>query len=333
MMKHVSLFGVAALLFLTNTAASDELIELKSGQALRGEVLKERPHEILVDIGVDVVRVPRDQVAGRRSEGADQGDADDEPAVRKQGVFRTADLPVSNVKDLAAQFGEGVVLVRTPSGLGSGFVLNEDGYCVTNYHVVERETRISVTIFQKLAGEFVRRKIDNVRIVALNPFLDLALLRIPRQDDLEFTPVYLADSNDDMRVGETVFAIGNPLGLERTVSKGIVSTRNRNFGGLVYVQTTADINPGNSGGPLFNLRGEVVGVTNMKVPFGEGLGFAIPIHYVKHFLNNRDAFLFDRDNPNTGYHYLDPPRRRRAESPPPALFEASGTNQEKANGS
>ncbi len=95
-----------------------------------------------------------------------------------------------------------------------------------------------------------------------------------------------------------------------------MSTRNRNFEGLVYLQTDAAINPGNSGGPLFNLRGEVVGVTNMKSAFGDNLGFAIPINYVKDFLRNREAFSFDKDNPNTGHRYLDPPRRLNPGLPP-----------------
>ena len=95
-----------------------------------------------------------------------------------------------------------------------------------------------------------------------------------------------------------------------------ISTRARNFDGITYIQTTAEINPGNSGGPLFNSRGEVIGVTNMKLVGGEGLGFAIPISYVKHFLRNRDAFAFDEKNPNAGFRYLDPPRRRKMENAP-----------------
>ena len=119
-----------------------------------------------------------------------------------------------------------------------------------------------------------------------------------------------------LAVGERVFAIGSPLGLERTVTEGIVSTKTRQMQGELYLQTTAQINPGNSGGPLFNLRGEVVGVTNMKINFGEGIGFAIPMDAVKRFLNHRDAYAYDNDNPSNAYRYLAPPSRlRQGESP------------------
>src|SRR5205807_10131821 len=112
---------------------------------------------------------------------------------------------------------------------------------------------------------------------------------------------------------------------------GIISTRNRNFNGLVFIQTTAEINPGNSGGPLFNLHGEVIGVTNMKLLFSEGLGFAIPVAYLKHFLDNRDAFAFDKNNPNTGYRYLEAPRRKNFSAvPAPASSEASTGPEKRA---
>ena len=133
---------------------------------------------------------------------------------------------------------------------------------------------------------------------------------MPAQDELKLRSVPLGNQRE-VNVGDSVFAIGNPLGLERSVSQGIISTRNRNFEGLVYLQTDAAINPGNSGGPLLNLRGEVIGVTNMKATQGDNVGFAIPITYVKEFLDNREAFAYDNDNPNTGYRYLDPPRRTR----------------------
>ncbi len=219
------------------------------------------------------------------------------------------------MQELVEEYGEAVISVETPSGLGSGFIINADGYAVTNNHVIEGETRITAVLYQKSAGGLVRRKVENVEIVALNPFVDLALLRLPPQKDLKLHHVVLG-SLDGLGAGDGVFAVGNPLGLERSVSQGILSTLNRNFEGLIYLQTDAAINPGNSGGPLFNLRGEVVGVTNMKAARGENLGFAIPINYVKDFLRSREAFAFEKDNPNTGYRYLDPPRRRHAAPPP-----------------
>src|SRR5439155_9048893 len=110
----------------------------------------------------------------------------------------------------------------------------------------------------------------------MNKFVDLALLRVEDKDAPLFSWALLGES-DALAVGERVFAIGSPLGLERTVTEGILSTKTREMQGELYLQTTAQINPGNSGGPLFNMGGEVIGVTNMKITFGEGLGFAIPV--------------------------------------------------------
>lgn len=309
-------FGVMLCLLVsvlgsTNLVRAD-WIELVSGHKIQGEVLKQSNTHLLVDIGIEVLRIPIDQIRSRtKSEQAPTGKT---PVSKsKDKIYSIAELPVKSIKELARTYGEAVTLVQTSSGLGSGFIINDRGYCVTNYHVVEKETRIAVTIFHRTqSGEFQRRQIKDVEIVALNPFFDLALLRIPKQKDVTFRTVYLAE-NDQQREGEEVFAIGNPLGLERSVSRGIVSTRNRNMQGIVYIQTTTQINPGNSGGPLFNSRGEVIGVTNMKLILGEGLGFAIPITYVKHFLDNRDAFAFDKSSPNTGYRYFDAPRRKTVE--------------------
>jgi serine protease Do len=299
-------------LVVFSPALSADTILLKSGQKIEGEVLKVQKDNLFVDIGIDVIRIPVDQI----SERIGQAPVAEEKGRAADGVFMTSSLPERTVKELVTQYGEGVVLIQTPDGLGSGFIINDRGYCVTNYHVVEGQTRIAVTIFHRNEnGDFERRALRDVKILALNPYFDLALLEIPAQKDLKFRPVFIAD-DDAQREGDSVFAIGSPLGLERSVSEGIVSTRNRNMEGIVYIQTTAQINPGNSGGPLFNSRGQVVGVINMKLTFGEGLGFAIPIAYLKHFLRNRDAFAFDSTNPNTGYHYLEPPRRKNPAAPP-----------------
>lgn len=295
----------------TAGAAMADVIVLKSGQRVEGEVLKVQKDTLFVDVGVDVIRIPVDQIQERK--GAESAQAT--TAAPVDSLYLSTELPERTVKELVATYGEGVVLIETPGGLGSGFIINSRGYCVTNYHVIEGQTRVAVTIFHRgREGDFERRAIRDVKILALNPHFDLALLEIPAQADMPFRPVALA-ADDAHREGDAVFAIGSPLGLERSVSEGIVSTRNRNMDGIVYIQTTAQINPGNSGGPLFNERGQVAGVINMKLQFGEGLGFAIPISYLKHFLNNREAFAYDRTNPNTGYHYLQPPRRRNSRPP------------------
>ncbi len=300
-----------AVCVIANSAVVADVIVLKSGQRIEGDVLKVQKETVFVDVGVDVIRIPVDQIQERISQEPVKEDA----AKTEAGVFMSADLPERTVKELVSKFGEGVVLIENPDGLGSGFIINDRGYCVTNYHVVEGQTRIAVTIFHRAEnGDFERRAIRDVKILALNPHFDLALLEIPAQKDLTLRPVFIAD-DDSHREGDSVFAIGSPLGLERSVSEGIVSTRNRNMQGIVYIQTTAQINPGNSGGPLFNDKGQVVGVINMKLAFGEGLGFAIPVTYLKHFLRNRDAFAFDRTNPNTGYHYIEPPRRSNPKQP------------------
>ena len=308
---------------------SPDVIELKDGHQVVGEVIAEKPTTLIVDLGFDVLKIPKDQVASRRKStemakvaaGTVVIPGDLDPT----GFFKTADLKVTPVKELVHRFGEAVVSIETPGGKGSGFIINSDGFVVTNHHVIDNETRVSVILYENPIGGGLprRRRIDDVAIIALNAFTDLALLKIPAQSDMKFAHVYLG-SLDDLNVGDGVFAVGNPLGYERSVSQGIISTKNRNIEGLCYLQTDTAINPGNSGGPLFNLRGEVVGVVNMKSTMGENLGFAIPINYVKDFLRNREAFSFDKDNPNTGHRYLDPPRRTKAGSPPVQASNAGG---------
>ncbi len=312
----------AVFVLLCGICFADKVI-LRQGQIITGDILAEKDTSLIVDVGVDVIKIPRDQVQDfEYSEGyqIDQLDANDtnQPALvtlmDTDKLYRTAKLKKTTIEKCVDAVAEAVVKVSTPGGLGSGFFLNEQGYLITNYHVIERETKIEVTVFQKEKSGFGKKRFKNVKIEAINPFVDLALLKV---EDLEDTPIkfaYLGDI-DDIKVGEKVFAVGNPLGLERTVTDGVISTRNRAFEGLVYLQTNADINPGNSGGPLFNLAGEVIGVTNMGYIFYGGLGFAIPVDYVKHFIENREAFAYDKDNPNSGFRYIQPDARRNEEKP------------------
>ena len=301
-------WGIATFLLLTANCPADTLY-LKSGRVVSGDVLKERPNSIVVDLGFQVLTIPRELIT-KRKKGAYRPES---PVRAESDFYRTATRPVvATVKDNVDKYGSGVVLVSTPNGLGSGFIINPEGYVVTNFHVIEGEQELDITLFQKRGKGFERRKIENVKIVATNPFLDLALLQFKVPADLKLVAVYLGRAQD-VKAGQPVFAVGNPLGLERSVSEGIISTSQRNFRGVLYVQTTAAINPGNSGGPLFNLSGEVIGVTNMKAGFlTEGLSFAIPVNYLKDFLRNRDAFAFDKHNPNSGHHYLRPPRKPKS---------------------
>src|SRR5438046_539007 len=293
-----------------------DTIQLKDKAAITGRILARKHDQVFVDVGYTVLVVPRNQIekitesdsSGHTDKRTPTAAATNQSAIK--GLFQSAAvaLPERSVRELVGQLGAAVVQVRTPSGLGSGFIINEEGYLITNFHVIENETQISVEVYHQKSGQHERKSYKHVKITAINKFSDLALLKIEDQDAPSFAKVLLGDS-DALSVGERVFAIGSPLGLERTVTEGIVSTKTRPMQGELYLQTTAQINPGNSGGPLFDLRGEVVGVTNMKITFGEGLGFAIPAEAVKYFLQHRDAYAYDNDNPSNPYRYLEPPSR------------------------
>ena len=157
--------------------------------------------------------------------------------------------------------------------LGSGFIIDEEGYIVTNNHVVQGADKIKVIL--KDGREF------NAQIKGLDPNTDLALVKIDSDTDLP--TVELGDS-DALKVGEWVLAIGNPFGLEHTVTAGIISAKGRVIGSGPYddfLQTDASINPGNSGGPLINMEGKVVGINTAIIAGGQGIGFAIPINLAK----------------------------------------------------
>ena len=185
--RFVFLAGILAVVAFSAAPTVADVIELKTGHKLEGDVLKQQGDTLYVDIGIDVIKVPLNQIKSR----AAAKDAANLPEnTQKHQLYRTAQLPRRSIKELTEKFGEGVVLVQTPGGLGSGFIVNENGFCVTNYHVIERETRIATTIFHRGEdGSFNRRRIDDVRIVALNPFFDLALLQIPVQKDLAFKKI------------------------------------------------------------------------------------------------------------------------------------------------
>ena len=161
-------------------------------------------------------------------------------------------------------------------GAGSGFIISKDGYIVTNNHVVEGATEVTVTLANK--------KEYTAKVIGRDPKTDIALVKIEPKETL--TVASLGDS-DRLRVGEWVVAVGNPFGLSNTVTAGIVSAKDRVIGAGPYddfIQTDAPINPGNSGGPLFNLKGEVVGINTAIIPNGQGIGFAVAVNLAKNVL-------------------------------------------------
>jgi serine protease Do len=301
---------IALALAATAPAFALTTVQLKSGASLEADVISEKADRIVVDLGFSVITIPRDEIESLTAKDATGAVV----AADASDLYRVAANPaVLSVKENVDRVGEAVVLIRTPVGLGSGFLIHPAGYIVTNAHVISGEYNINVTQFRRSATDLEKVQFNKVRIVALDARQDLALLKIDDAGETVFPTVPVGDGGS-INDGQTVFAIGSPLGLDRTVSQGIISARTRPLDGQLYIQTTTQINPGNSGGPLFNLRGEVVGVNNMKaMQVGiEGLNFAIPTTVLKNFLRNRDAFAFDPRNPNAGYRYLEPPQPMKA---------------------
>ncbi len=157
--------------------------------------------------------------------------------------------------------------------LGSGFIIEKDGYIVTNNHVIEDADKIRVKLNNN--DEY------DAEIVGRDPNTDLALIKIKSDKNLPFIDL---GNSDTLKVGEWVVAIGSPFGLEHTVTAGIVSAKGRVIGSGPYddfIQTDASINPGNSGGPLINMNAEVVGINTAIIASGQGIGFAVPIDLAK----------------------------------------------------
>ena len=164
---------------------------------------------------------------------------------------------------------------NTQHSLGSGVIIDEEGFVLTNYHVVSRASRITVKLMD--GREFEAERLN------FSSLTDVALLKIRTTNYVKFAAVKFA-ADDDLLLGETVLALGNPFGLGASVSKGILSSKSRRpavenerLDVLDWLQTDAAINPGNSGGPLINLRGELIGINVAIYREGQGIGFAIPV--------------------------------------------------------
>ncbi|WAC07085.1 MAG: DegQ family serine endoprotease [Thermodesulfobacteriota bacterium] len=173
-------------------------------------------------------------------------------------------------------FGEQPEKEHKEKSLGSGFIISRDGYILTNNHVVEGADKIKIRLGNE--KEYVGK------IIGKDEKTDVAVIKVDTKENLPF--VTLGDS-DLLEVGEWVMAIGNPFGLEHTVTVGVVSAKGRVIGAGPYdnfIQTDASINPGNSGGPLVNTKGEVIGINTAIVAQANGIGFAIPSNMAKEIL-------------------------------------------------
>jgi len=169
----------------------------------------------------------------------------------------------------------GVVFISAHNSIGSGFIVSEDGYLITNHHVIDGKT-------DSVRALTFNSQVYEATLVGQDAIRDLALMKI----EGSFTALELANS-EELQVGNKVIAIGNPLGLSFTVTEGIISGLDRlGPNGLSeYVQTDVSLNPGNSGGPLIDTQGKVVGINNFKVGGAEALGFALESNVIKESIN------------------------------------------------
>jgi Do/DeqQ family serine protease len=267
--------GVAVHLFWSRGATAPARTAAPEGQA---DALQSAFVGVAKRVRPAVVNIGTIQVAQRRRAPFAPGQSDD-----------------PFFKDFFDQFfgnqgpGGGGGEFRQP-GLGSGVIIDKRGFVLTNFHVVKGADGVTVRLSDK--HEF------RGRIVGVDPKTDLAIVKF--DPDHELTLATLGNS-DALRVGEWAIAIGNPFGLDQTVTVGVISATGRSDVGIAtyenFIQTDASINPGNSGGPLVNLNGEVVGINTAIVATGQGIGFAIPANMVKRIV----AQLIDRGKVTRGW--------------------------------
>jgi uncharacterized C2H2 Zn-finger protein len=186
---------------------------------------------------------------------------------------------IKTIPQIVEVQGSGVVSIETDKGQGSGFIISQSGIIVTNYHVLKGVHSVQITLTR---GDVY----NDVSLIAADRKKDLALIKIGASG---LPTINLGDS-DDVKVGQPVVAIGNPLGLKDTVTEGIISAI-RDFKKVKILQTNAAVSPGSSGGPLFNMCGEAIGITSASVMWGQNLNFAIPINELKLLIKTEKTFI------------------------------------------
>nr|PZN18853.1 MAG: serine protease [Pseudomonadota bacterium] len=209
--------------------------------------------------------------------------------------------------DIAESAVPSIVAIVTETGFGTGFVISPDGLIATNLHVVAGQKKILVV----LKGA----KIPVTEVFGDDPERDLVILRIPARN---LSPLPLGDSNA-VRPGQSVVAIGHPLGLEHTVSNGLVSAVRDVTPELSVLQISAPIAPGSSGGPLFNDRGEVIGIATAVLVGGQNLNFGVPVNYLKDLLGRPVAMGMEAFATSTAEPSLPKVERKIPKHPTSAL--------------
>jgi serine protease Do len=315
-MNHTLLTMLTALVLAAPAVADEQVtVTLVGGARISATLLRENADGVVLDLGYDVLHVPKARVLDVKREEAAAATG----THQDRGIFRSGRLEPADVPELVKRHGDAVVIVKTSGGLGSGFVIRKQGHLITNYHVVEGQNKPQVTLFRRNDQGHERQDLKKVKVLALQPTRDIALLQLDLTEIKgELPEPVVINNEDDLNVGDLVFAIGNPLGLERSVTQGIVSSTTRTIGHLRLIQTDASINPGNSGGPLFNARGEVVGIVCAGATSFAGLAFGIPANELVDFLVHRESFLYDASQPLNGATYLAPPFHAGSESENPS---------------
>ena len=304
----------------------DEAIlwRLQGGGEIVGELVKETPAEVFVDIGPSIISFPTGDVLNRQplSEiketapesraGLGTGSYDEETGSL---VFRSRQDTgeVLSQQGILEEVKRSVVLVSNPGGLGTGWIIDNDGRLVTNRHVTGDNLYQTVTLFVKRGDQWEKERIENCEVEAYSTLLDIAIVQLDmeqvREKGIQIEPLPVAEAGA-LEAGDVVYAIGNPgmgrMVLDHTISEGIVSSLSRNFNDVLYLQTTAPVNPGNSGGPLVNRRGEVVGLVTLKAMFQEGVAFALPVFYIHHFIRHSNAFAISETTQPDGFRYHRP---------------------------
>jgi S1-C subfamily serine protease len=196
----------------------------------------------------------------------------DEKNLELDSKISSINVQSSDFSSIIDDVLKGVVSIKTNKGSGSGVIYDQDGFIMTNRHVIEDTSYVFVIDYEGIQHPAI--------IVAVAKNVDLAVLKIETKKTLY--PLKFA-KEEEIKVGSKVIAVGNPLGLSFTVTEGIISSNNRLVDGQIFIQTDVPINPGNSGGPIVNSGKRIVGINTFKFSNSEGLGFAIPAQIAKEF--------------------------------------------------